>query len=126
MSESKSKRGKLPVNSTHPDYDVSTLLLGWCDVPEGVEFGFGDVAAEGFAEVRLEIAAADVFADAEQSRFDAVGTELLAEPAVGDGVAVADVFPWPVAHAIEVVDEITGKDAVGFGQKEGGKDVEQQ
>ena len=93
---------------------------------EGGEFGSGNVTAEGVEHVLLEIAFGLGTVDAEVAGPDAVRVQLLGEPNVGDGLAVAECVPRTVGIRVERLDKALAEDAVGFVGREEEEDVQEE
>ena len=79
---------------------------------EVIEIGFGDVAAEGFGEVFFEVALGGSIVNPECFRADAVGSQLLRHPAVGDWFAVPGFELRTLAAVVEPFDQVAGEDAI--------------
>jgi len=82
---------------------------------------------ERFFQVFPHIAFGLGGAEAEVTRADAVGAQLLGEPEFGDGFAVAAFGPGPIGRAgVQELDEFAAEDFVALVENEGDDDVEEE
>ena len=80
---------------------------------DAVDFAFGDVAAEGVEHFGLDVAFGLFAVDAEAAWADSVGTELVGEPEVGDGLFQSFVPGTDAGVVLEVFQDVAGVEAVG-------------
>ena len=77
------------------------------------DFGFGDVAAEGFGEIFAEVAFGDGVVGAEGAGADAEGAQLVGEPHFGDLPAIPGFHPRAIGEfGVQGVQEGAGEYAV--------------
>ena len=93
---------------------------------EGIEVGFGDVAAGDLEDFVLEIAFGGGIADPEGAGADAEGVQLGGQPLVVDGFAFGEGFPGPIGQDVQAGDQVAGEEAVGFELDEADDGVEEQ
>jgi len=102
------------------------LIGSGCVGFEGVEVGFGDVAAADFGEIVEGVGFALCAVNPKIARFDAKRAELLGKPKVGGGFAFERSSPGSVRGGVEFEQEVASKKAVGFAVVEDDEDVEEQ
>ena len=88
--------------------------------------GLGDVAAEGFEEILLQIAFGLHPIDTDGPRLDAVGTQLPGEPRLVDYFGFARRPPGAVGEIVEPLNDGAAEEPVGIGEDEGDTDIEEQ
>ena len=93
---------------------------------EGLEFGFGDVTAEGFGEVVLQVAFGLGLANPNGFGPDAVGAQALGEPKLGDFFALDHLRPGMVGEPTQAFHQVAAEDAIGAAADEQEEDVEEQ
>jgi hypothetical protein len=93
---------------------------------KGVELGFADVTLEGLHHILFEVTFGLDAIDSEVARADAKGAELLCQPEVGNGFALAGFGPGMVRKIIEALDQDMAEKAVGLELDEEQEDIEEQ
>ena len=91
-----------------------------------LEVGFGDVAAENFGEILLEIAFGVSLRDPDRFWGNAVIPQLLGKPEVGDRFSPGHLGPGTVKTEVERLDKVTGEKAATSGLNEQNVDVEEK
>jgi hypothetical protein len=72
-----------------------------------VEFGIGDVPAEGGFDIGEEIAFAHGVAHAHGAGVNSELAELSAEPPFVDFASATQIFPWAIVPRVQQVDDLT-------------------
>ncbi len=93
---------------------------------EGVQLGLTDVTLEGIHHILFEVTFGLEAIDSEVARADAEGAELLGEPEVSNGFAVAGFGPGMVGKVIEALDQVVAEKSVGLELDEEHENIEEQ
>src|SRR5947199_3607975 len=99
----------------------------------GGEFGFEgfdlrpwNVTGAGLDEVFSKVALGMLLADPDGPGLDAVGAQLAGQPDVVNGFALAHLGPRAVKLVVEVVEELSGEEAVSVFSGKGQGDVQEE